>query len=64
MIIAITLASALVLGTIKEVSSTNSKVQEIQKLKRELKLRKGQIDLLLTTKRIQQQEINELKSND
>ena len=52
MIIAITLASALVLGTIKEVSSTNSKVQEIQKLKKELRLRKGQIDLLISQKSI------------
>lgn len=52
MILTITLASALVLGTIKEVSSTNSKVQEIQKLKKELKLRKGQIDLLINQKSI------------
>ena len=66
MILTITLASALVLGTIKEVSSTQSKTQEIQKLRKELKLRKGQIDLLLTAKRVmQQREINnKLNSND
>lgn len=52
MIIAITLASALVLGTIKEVSSTSSKAQEIVKLKKELRLRKGQIDLLISQKSI------------
>ena len=52
MILTITLASALVLGTIKEVSSAQSKKQEIETLKRELKLRKGQIDLLLSQKSI------------
>jgi len=50
--ITITLASAIVLGTIKEISSTNSKAQEIQKLKKELKLRRGQIDLLISQKSI------------
>tara|TARA_R110000796_G_scaffold74050_2_gene166250 strand:+ start:655 stop:843 length:189 start_codon:yes stop_codon:yes gene_type:complete len=60
MMIAITLASAIVLGTIKEATSAHNKVQEIQKLKKELKLRKGQIDLLLNAKSIQQQRINEL----
>ena len=45
MIITITLASALVLGTIKEFTSTNSKAQEIRELRRERKLRRGQIDL-------------------
>ena len=61
----ITLASALVLGTIKEVSS-QSKRQEIETLKKELKLRKGQIELLLTAKRVmQQREINnKLDNND
>tara|TARA_R110000796_G_scaffold18144_1_gene55157 strand:- start:193 stop:393 length:201 start_codon:yes stop_codon:yes gene_type:complete len=65
MMLTITLASALVLGTIKEVSSTHSKVQEIQKLKKELKLREGQIDLLLTAKRVmQQREIDNKLNND
>ena len=61
----ITLASALVLGTIKEVSS-QSKRQEIETLKKELKLRKGQIELLLNAKRVmQQREINnKLDNND
>ncbi len=52
MIITITLASAIVLGTIKEISSTNSKAQEIRELRKELKLRKGQIDLLLNQKSV------------
>ena len=66
MILTITLASAIVLGTLKEVNSSHSKTQEIQKLKKELKLRKGQIDLLLTAKRVmQQREINnKLNSNE
>jgi len=50
--ITITLASAIVLGTIKEISSANNKTQEIQKLKKELKLRRGQIDLLISQKSI------------
>ena len=50
--ITITLASAIVLGTIKEISSTNSKAQEIRELRKELKLRKGQIDLLLSQKSV------------
>jgi len=52
MMITITLASAIVLGTIKEISSANNKTQEIQKLKKELKLRRGQIDLLISQKSI------------
>ena len=63
-ITAITLASAIVLGTLKEVD-TQSKKQEIETLKKELKLRKGQIDLLLTAKRVmQQREINNKLNND
>ena len=65
MILTITLASAIVLGTLKEVNSSHSKTQEIQKLKKELKLRKGQIDLLLTAKRVmQQREINNKSNNN
>jgi len=52
MMITITLASAIVLGTIKEISSANNKTQEIQKLKKELKLRRGHIDLLISQKSI------------
>ena len=52
MILTITLASAIVLGTLKEVNSAHSKVQEIQKLKKELKLREGQIELLISQKSI------------
>tara|TARA_R110000796_G_scaffold22802_4_gene65754 strand:+ start:124 stop:318 length:195 start_codon:yes stop_codon:yes gene_type:complete len=64
MMLTITLASALVLGTIKEVSS-QSKKQEIETLKKELKLRKGQIELLLTAKRVmQQREINNKLNKD
>ena len=52
MIITITLASAIVLGTMKEFTSAHSKTQEIQRLKKELKLRRGQIDLLISQKSI------------
>ena len=52
MILTITLASALAFGAVREVTSTNNKAQEIQKLKKELELRNGQIDLLLSQKSI------------
>ena len=64
MILTITLASALVLGTIKEVS-TQSKKQEIQTLKKKLKLREGQIELLLNQKSIiLKEQLNKSAKND
>ena len=55
MILTTIIASALVFGTVKEVSSAYSKVQEIKTLKKQIKFREGQIDLLLTAKSINQQ---------
>jgi hypothetical protein len=52
MILTITLASALAFGAVREVASVNNKAQEIQKLRKELRLREGQIDLLLSQKSI------------
>ena len=52
MILTITLASALAFGAVREVTSVNNKAQEIQKLKKELRLREGQVDLLLSQKSI------------
>lgn len=52
MILTITLASALTFGAIREVTTAHSKTQEIMKLKKELKLREGQIDLLISQKSI------------
>tara|TARA_R110002050_G_scaffold173127_1_gene305271 strand:- start:240 stop:458 length:219 start_codon:yes stop_codon:yes gene_type:complete len=50
------IASALVLGTVKEVSSLYSKTQQIETLKKQIKFKEGQIDLLLTAKSIAQQK--------
>ena len=55
MILTTIIASALVFGTVKEVSSAYSKVQEIKTLKKQIKFREGQIELLLTAKSINQQ---------
>ena len=55
MILTTIIASALVFGTVKEVTSAYSKTQELETLKKELKMRRGQIDLLLTAKSINQQ---------
>jgi len=52
MILTITLASALTFGAIREVASAHIKTQEIMKLKKELRRREGQIDLLLNQKSI------------
>ena len=55
MILTTIIASALVLGTVREVTSAYSKTQELETLKKELKMREGQVDLLLTAKSINQQ---------
>ena len=56
MILTTIIASALVFGTVREVTSAYSKTQQIETLKKELKMREGQVDLLLTAKSIAQQK--------
>ena len=55
MILTTIIASALVFGTVKEVTSAYSKTQELKTLKKQIKFREGQIELLLTAKSIAQQ---------
>ena len=55
MILTTIIASALVFGTVREVTSAYSKTQELETLKKQLKMREGQVDLLLTAKSINQQ---------
>tara|TARA_R110000796_G_scaffold74115_2_gene166393 strand:+ start:729 stop:932 length:204 start_codon:yes stop_codon:yes gene_type:complete len=55
MMITAIVASALVFGTVREVSDVYKKAQKIETLKKELKFREGQIDLLISQKNIAQQ---------
>ena len=55
MILTTIIASALVFGTVREVTSLHSKTQELKTLKKQIKFREGQIELLLTAKSIAQQ---------
>ena len=55
MILTTIIASALVFGTVREVTSAYSKTQELETLKKQIKFKEGQIDLLLTAKSINQQ---------
>jgi hypothetical protein len=57
------IATALVVGTVKEVSTLYNKAQQVETLKKELKFRKGQIDLLLTAKSIAQHNNNNNLNN-
>ena len=58
------IATALVVGTVKEVSSLYSKAQQVETLKKELKFRKGQIDLLVTARAIQTSKMINNNLND
>ena len=55
MILTTIIASALIFGTVKEVTSLHSKTKELKTLKKQIKFREGQIELLLTAKSIAQQ---------
>ena len=52
----IAITGLLLVGIAKETQSVYSKTNEIKTLKKQLKFREGQIDLLLTAKSIAQQK--------
>jgi hypothetical protein len=58
----IAITGLLLVGIANETRTVQSKKQQIETLKKELKFKEGQIDLLLTAKSIRQQR--EVKNNN